>query len=150
MTQASLDVPVDENELFYEMSPRDPKGCIYGLGSYARPAHNRGGTSSSQAGEILRLTEEVTYLREGQRKTDETMSHLLAFLRQQNLVVDFGALGASTSQASSHQTLPADAPPSMTLPSMAPPRGTTDHDDYGGDEHLQDFFAQDDDDLDRS
>ncbi|KAK9166393.1 hypothetical protein Scep_001584 [Stephania cephalantha] len=82
MTQASPDVPVDENELFYEISPRDRKGCIYGLGSYARPAHNRGGTSSSQAGEILRLTEEVTYLREGQRRTDETMSHLLTFFRQ--------------------------------------------------------------------
>ncbi|KAK9107146.1 hypothetical protein Syun_023157 [Stephania yunnanensis] len=150
MMQASPAVPVEENELFYEISPRDPKGRIYGLGSYARPAHNIGGTSSSRVGEILRLTEEVTYLREGQRRTDETMSHLLAFFRQQNPGVDFGDLGASTAQASPHHTLPADAPPSIAPPSMAPLRGTTDHDDYRGDEHFQDIFAQENDDLDRS
>ncbi|KAK9092941.1 hypothetical protein Syun_027852 [Stephania yunnanensis] len=44
-----------------------------------------------------------------------------------------------------HQTLLVDA-----LPSQAPPRGTTDQNDYRGDEHIQDFFAQDDDDLDLS
>ncbi|KAK9104843.1 hypothetical protein Scep_021687 [Stephania cephalantha] len=59
------------------------------------------------------------------------MSHLLAFLREQNVGVDFDDLGASTSQASPHQTLLADAPPSQ-----APLQGTVDHDNYGGEEHI--------------
>ncbi|KAK9128221.1 hypothetical protein Syun_017018 [Stephania yunnanensis] len=52
MTHASPNVPVDEDELFYDISQRDPKGRICGLGSYVRPTHDGGGTSSSQWGDI--------------------------------------------------------------------------------------------------
>ena len=109
-------MPVDKDALFYELAYEKDKGRVYGLGSFARSTH-RTGVSSSQSSEVLRLTEEVTLLREAQRRSEDTMSHLLAFLRQQHPGANFGDPGASTSQAS---------PPDAT---QAPTRDATDLDD---------------------
>ncbi|KAK9131537.1 hypothetical protein Sjap_012024 [Stephania japonica] len=136
MTNVSPDVPVDEDEIFYEVSGRDEKG-------HARSRQGKRGDTTSQVDEVLRLNKEVTILREEQRRHDETMHHLLAFMRQQHPEVVFCDPEASISHASPHQTPPSNA---------SPLRGTTDHDDYRDDD-IKGYFAEeggsDDDDLDR-
>ena len=138
MTQAAPDEPIDEDDVFYQVTDSD-RGRVYGLGSQVSSSSVRGASSSTQSQEVIRLNDEITSLRAQQQKQEDTIARLLAFLRQTDMgAAFFGDPGASTSQGPAPQ-----APPPQASATQAPVHLSHDgNGEYDGafDDVMQDNF----------